>query len=141
MINEFVEAFHKGQDELKATFSKHPNEYKDVVKAVVTVIAKNIDSPDRYQIPDPERIHEINDGEYQGNLLYLIAADSYQPSVYWYVMVYYGSCSACDTLENIRSDYTDYDERVTVSEKQLKDYMMLALHIVQGIKLLDCDIV
>ena len=41
----------------------------------------------------------------------------------------YGSCSGCDTLEGIRH-YND--DKPT--EEQVRDYMTLALHIVQGMK-------
>ena len=58
---------------------------------------------DEYGDPDPNRIHEIDDGDYQGTLVYVIAAKDYQPDDYWYVKIGYGSCSACDTLEAIRN--------------------------------------
>ena len=40
-------------------------------------------------------IHEIDDGDYQGTLLYLIPFTTYQPTEYEYLMTYtdYGSCS------------------------------------------------
>jgi len=43
--------------------------------------------------------------------------------------VSYGSCSGCDTLEAIR-DYSGD----TPTEKQLDEYMTLALHVVQGLR-------
>ena len=79
--------------------------------------------------PDPERIHRIDDGNYQGTLVYVIGEKGYQPDKYWYVKVDYGSCSGCDTLEGIR-DYTDD----APTDEQAKDYMTVALHIVQGMK-------
>jgi hypothetical protein len=50
-----------------------------------------------------KKITEVNDGEYQGTLLYLIPALTYQPGADDYLMThaYYGSCSACDTLQGI----------------------------------------
>ncbi len=59
----------------------------------------------------------------------MIPAGGYQPSDFWYVVVGYGSCSGCDTLEAIRS-YEDTPPSV----EQINDYMGLALNIVQGIK-------
>jgi len=41
----------------------------------------------------------------------------------------YGSCSGCDTLQAIQG-YSDESP----SDEQVKDYMELALHIVQGLK-------
>ena len=60
--------------------------------------------------------------------MYVIGGTGYQPRDYWYVMVYYGSCSGCDTLQAI-CGYTD-----KVTDSQVADYMTLALHILQGIK-------
>ena len=78
---------------------------------------------------------------YKAMLLYLIPADTYQPSDYLYVKVYYGSCSGCDTLEDIRSnlDWADDDDGRVATETSIKDLMTLALHIIQGLKLLEED--
>lgn len=67
----------------------------------------------------------------QGALVYVIGATGYQPDKYWYVKVGYGSCSGCDTLEAIR-EYQDGKP----TERQVNKYMTLALHIVQGLRLM-----
>jgi len=126
MIKEFVDRFEKNKKKLKEIFSqKHPDQYLDIVKAVVEILYNE----DDYGGIDPNRIHEINDGDYQGTLLFVIADTRYQPSDYWYVKVSYGSCSGCDTLESIK----DYSSEKP-NESQVNDYMTLALHIVQGLK-------
>lgn len=131
MIAEFVELFMAGKPKLEALFSeKHPENYKAIVEAVMAVL----NNGEHYGAPDPKRIHELDDGDYQGTLVYVIAATGYQPSDYWYVKVGYGSCSGCDTLEGIRS-YSD--DKPT--EDQVRDYMTLALHIVQGLKKMGDD--
>lgn len=126
MIKEFVERWEKNKPAIKEYFQKqHPEEYKDIVKLVI----ENITDNDRYNnTPDPERIHEINDGDYQGTLLYIIAEKGYQPNKYYSVYVSYGSCSGCDTLEALRS----WNKPPT--DEQIDGYMQLALHIVQGLK-------
>jgi hypothetical protein len=126
MIQKFVNRFMAAKGVLRETFAaKHPDTYIDIVKAVVSVIGE--EGP--YGEPDATRIHQIDDGDYQGTLVFVIAARGYQPSEYWYVKVSYGSCSGCDTLESIR-DYSDDP----VTKEQLDAYMTLALHIVQGFK-------
>jgi hypothetical protein len=130
MIKEFAEKFESNKAKVEGFFrEKHPEDYKEVVKNVVSVLAD-----DEYGSIDPERIHVIDDGDYQGTLLFVIAATGYQPSDYWYVKVSYGSCSGCDTLQSI-SGYSD--ERP--NDEQIKDYMTLALHIVQGLKKMGDD--
>src|SRR5689334_18496066 len=103
MIQKFVDRFMAKRDAMRSAFlAKRPERYKDIVRAVVEAITDE----DGYATIDPKRIHEIDDGDYQGTLLYVIAANDYQPSDYWFVKVNYGSCSGCDTLEAIRG-YSD----------------------------------
>lgn len=130
MIQKFVDRYMANKHELEKQFSeKHPEDYKEIVKAVITIL----NDTQEYGSPDPERIHEIDDGDYQGTLLYIIGASGYQPSKYWAVKVYYGSCSGCDTLQAIRGYSSEQP-----NDEQVKDYMTLALHIVQGIKEIGC---
>lgn len=73
---------------------------------------------------DHENIREIDDGHYQGTLVYIINETGYQPSSYFATSVSYGSCSGCDTLQSITmSDNV---------EQRIKDYMTLILHMVQN---------
>jgi hypothetical protein len=95
-----------------------PGVYKDVVARVVEVIG-GVD----YDDPDPDQIHEIDDGDYQGTLVYVIGAGGYQPSTYWAVSVGYGSCSTCDTLQGVLDE-----------PDPVPGLMTLALHVVQGLK-------
>lgn len=125
MIKEFVNRFRESEREVRARLvTAPPKSYEDVVRAVVeTVSAGELDGP------DPRRIHQIDDGDYQGTLVFVIAGRGYQPSDYWYVKVYYGSCSGCDTLEGIRG-YSDD----APSPQQVDDYWTLALHVAQGLR-------
>jgi len=125
MIELYVKRFESNKAQLESVLAiKHPENYKDLVTAVV----KTITSED-YGDLDTERIHEIDDGDYQGTLLYVIGAKGYQPNKYWAVPVYYGSCSGCDTLQSI----CEYSSEPPTKE-QIKQYMTLALDIVQGLK-------
>lgn len=101
-------------------------DYIDIVKIVIEAVH------DGYGTPDPNNIHEIDDGDYQGTLLFVIPMYEYQPWDYWYVKVSYGSCSGCDTLQAI----LDGDYGYTVDEKA-DALFTLALHIVQGLKRMD----
>lgn len=128
MIPEFVKRFDAHRDELRAKFAAEPpRDYDAIVRSVVEVIG----DPDEYERPDPERIHIIDDGDYQGTLLFVIAATGYQPYTYWNVFVSYGSCSGCDTLQSIQDD-GPWDG--PPNDQQLDGYMTLALHIVQQMR-------
>ena len=127
MIQEFVDRFmeKESQSKLRELFSReHIYGYDEIVRAVIEVIGG-----DDYDAPDPSRIHVINDGDYQGTLVYVIGARGYQPNRYWYCKVYYGSCSGCDTLAAINESCSDKP-----TDQDVEDYMTLALHIVQGMK-------
>lgn len=84
--------------------------------------------------PDPARIYQIDDGGYEGTLVFVIGAGGYKPSRYWYVKVGYGSCSVCDTLQAIRGYEGD-----APTKEQVDAYMTLALHIVQGLREMNAD--
>ena len=129
MIPEFVKAWDERKDYIEAHLKEeHPSDYKQLVTWVIEMI----NPTDDYGLPDPKRIVEIDQGDYQGTLVYVIGAIGYQPSDYWYARVYYGSCSGCDTLQAI-SCYS-HDKP---TEGQIKEYMTLALHIVQRLKKMD----
>jgi hypothetical protein len=130
VIQNFIDRFMANQAAIEAKFkAAHPESYEDIVRVVVDAV-----KGDEYDHMDPSRIHTIDDGDYQGTLLFVIASSGYKPSKYWYVKVGYGSCSGCDTLQDIRG-YTDEP----VTDQQLRDYMTLALHIVQGLKEMSDD--
>ena len=127
MDGKIVAAWDANKAKVRKVFEAgHPENYKAVVRAVVQMLH---DASDEYDRPDPERIHEIDDGDYQGTLVYVIGASGYQPDRYWYVRVSYGSCSGCDTLQHI----LNWGEG-RPSADQVDQYMTIALHIVQQIR-------
>lgn len=130
METKFVERFDNKRNEIKETLAflldtcKDDIDYSDIVRIVIDAIHE--DDGD----PNPNAIHEIDDGDYQGMLLFVIPEDEWQPYDYWHVRVGYGSCSACDTLKGILYGSDD-------REQQINDLLTLALHIFQGLKKLD----
>lgn len=133
MIQEFVNVYMENKEKLRNAFSKkHPDDYEEIVKILINVLSDSIDGWN--DKPDSERIHVIDDGDYQGTLVFVIAETGYQPSVYWATTVSYGSCSGCDTLEAIKN----YDDSPP-SRDQIEGYMTLALHLVQNMKRINED--
>jgi hypothetical protein len=128
MIQNFVDRFLEKESSVKDLLSKaHPESYKDLIKMTISSItAEEYGEP----CPDPERIVEIDHGEYQGTLVYVIAEKGYQPCNYYYVKVSYGSCSVCDTLQDIQNH--DWDKKP--DKDQIQKYWTLMLHIVQALK-------
>lgn len=132
MIQKFVDRFMANQDALRAKFADEHPSYEGIVRSVLEVVS----DPEGYgDEPDPERIHCIDDGDYQGTIVFVIASRGYQPDNYWYVKFGYGSCSGCDTLQAIQYDtFGDEDwDPDKPTEKQIDQYVGVALHVVQGI--------
>jgi hypothetical protein len=124
MLKYCYEKWNKNKDKLEAALRKTDIsrvEYRDLL--VLTV--KNIlNDEDDYVGPtwSTKGITEINDGDYQGTLLYLIPEDTYQPSEYEYLMTYigYGSCSCCDLLQSIQPD--SFEE---IDDDDIAEFMAL----------------
>lgn len=130
MIEKFVKIWDEHKQEVEEIYrAKHPDSYIEIVENVVKLLNKH----DMLYNKISTKIHCIDDGDYQGTLLFIIPKGTYQPYEYFYVRVGYGSCSGCDTLEGIRNH--DYDK--SPSEQQVKDYVTLSLHIIQGLKEID----
>ena len=123
MIQAFVDKFMEAKPELGERLAREARNYMFDYEKLVRAVVETIGAP-----LDPERIQEINWGDYQGTLFFVIGEKGYQPSSFWTVKVDYGSCSGCDTLEAIKSDYQDG------GEEQKRQLLELALHIVQGLK-------
>ncbi len=120
MIKEIVDKWEANKELIRQAFIlKQPENYGELVGTVIAHITNDVG-------PDPQRIHEIDDGDYQGTLLYVIASKGYQPDSYYYCKISYGSCSGCDTLEDIKECMS--------GDKKIEGYMQLALHVVQNLK-------
>lgn len=77
--------------------------YSDLVKLTFDTVFN--DNSDMYSYDyrlDVDHITKVDNGDYQGTLLFLIPFDTYQPGEGEYLMTYvgYGSCSGCDALQH-----------------------------------------
>jgi hypothetical protein len=89
--------------------------YLDLVKMTFKHIYPRINT---------KRITEIDDGDYQGTLIYVMPLEDYQPSASDYLLtcIGYGSCSVCDALQRIIYEDT--------REEQKKDLLTLCRDMV-----------
>lgn len=134
MLKIILEKWDKNKDKLREVFQTQKGfndcNYKDIVKKTFEIIYNDGEdySSDKLDI---ENLTQIDNGDYQGTLLYLIPFDTYQPSECEYLMTYvgYGSCSGCDTLQHIQC-YGDYGDYLTT--RQVDDFMQLAKDILQN---------
>jgi hypothetical protein len=125
MIRYCYNAWESNKDNLEGNLrtSHHLRdiEYIDLVKTVVRFILG--------EDWDADRITEIDNGDYQGTLLFLIPQDTYHPCEYEYLMTYvwYGSCTGCDTLRGITSKM---EPDTPPAKRELQDLMTLCKDIV-----------
>lgn len=124
MVKYCVKKWDENKNNLKDYIKSHLEEldeceYIDLVELIVKIILGD-------EWGDTNKIVEIDNGDYQGTLLFTIPRSSYQPSAEEYLMTYveYGSCSGCDTLLSIQADVND--------EQKITDYMTLCRDIVMN---------
>ncbi|MBV8060541.1 MAG: hypothetical protein JO253_03325 [Alphaproteobacteria bacterium] len=131
MIKEFVAIFDANRqailDDIKAN---EPQDYEDLFRRLIKILSKNDDARN---VPDPERITVIDEGEFTGNRVFIVGESGYISYKYWYCHIKYGSCCVCDTFKSIRG----YDDRAsdTLTDDEAKQYRDLMLHMVQEIRL------
>lgn len=132
-IKKWDENKEKLKEFLKTQKGLYQCEYLDLVIAVVEHILNPSDNGYDFEW-DSKHITMIDNGDYQGTLLFLIPRDTYQPCEYDYLITYvdYGSCSGCDTLMSIQSSRICDEDYLT--DEQVKDYMVLCKDILTNIK-------
>ena len=75
-------------------------------------------------------ITKIDNGDYQGTLIFLISLEDYSPCATNYLITYidYGSCEGCDALLSAIS-YIDYDKKYAA-----KSILMICKDLISHIK-------
>jgi len=138
MIKAIIQKWEENKSNLEEYFrNTEQDEYGDyetIVKKIFELVI-NYDH-NAYENFAVDKMTVIDNGDYQGTQIFIIPKDTYQPDADDYIVThtYYGSCSGCDTLQDIGncSDEKPNDEQVS-------EYMTLALHLVQKMKWLDSD--
>ncbi len=132
MMQIMLEKWDKNCEKLKEKLASGTNfnecSYGTLVKVAFDTIF-NEEGADYMNRLDVENMTTIDNGDYQGTLLFLIPFSGYQPSEYEYLMTYvnYGSCSGCDTLQAIQEWG---DEKLT--ESQIADFMTLCKDLISN---------
>lgn len=126
MITKLTTPFVEAKDRyIKWLKTQDSPGYGDLLKQALVFATENESDFSYGDMPDVERIHQIDDGDWQGTLVFVIAAVGYQPNAYWVTKVGYGSCSGCDALE----DAWGYSE----SDHDYEATYILTLHMMQGL--------
>lgn len=131
MLKYCLEKWNKNKENLEAQLREDDELYSCDYEYLVRLVVDHIlnDDPSDYTWESGE-ITVIDNGEYQGTLLFLIPERTYQPSEYQYLMTYigYGSCSVCDYLQSIQPW-----EKRKLNDDEVKDFMGLCKDILTNI--------
>lgn len=128
MLKFCKEQWDKNREKLEETIKTDKNidrlGYMGLLALAVKVILNDNNDDGDW---NADRITEIDDGDYQGTLIFLIPKDCYQPEESEYLMTYvgYGSCSVCDTLQSIQECASD--------EQKIIEYMQLCEDMIANI--------
>lgn len=133
MIKFCKDQWDANRERLKEALRDDTQLNKCDYKYLLSLVVEHILNPGLVNFERFERgwsaknITVIDDGDYQGTLMFLIPKICYQPSESEYLLTFvnYGSCSCCDTLMAIQG----WDD-VKPTEQQLKDYMALCKDLV-----------
>lgn len=126
MTRIMKECWDANKDKLRAVLAERTDlntwQYEDLVKLTFETIYNTAATDFDYKL-SLEHITVVDDGDYQGTLVFLIPFDTYQPSEHQYIMTYigYGSCSCCDALQGVQS--RDNYSKETPTEEQLDGFM------------------
>lgn len=135
MLKILAEQWCKNKNQLKQYLQNHYDTlnsltYKDIVKISFEQIYNNA-----LETLNLEYITEIDNGDYQGTLLFIIPFNKYQPTHYEYLMTYieYGSCSVCDTLQSLQNDYHYYGDEGQTKEDYINQKINGFMHLCKDI--------
>lgn len=133
LVKQWEENKHKLEYYFKNTKQAEYDRYETIVKKIFELCIPKAINHSEWAL---DKMTIIDDGGYQGTQIFIIPTNTYQPSVEHYVMTdtYYGSCSGCDTLKAIIMHNYDLP-----TDEQVKEYMTLALHLIQKLKWLGTE--
>lgn len=137
MIELFVMAWDAYKNNLSEYIASHRQEEYNSYEKIVKMLFEQVINPymkiHHSNLFELEMLHEIDDGDHSGTLLYIIPQQGRlnEPEPWEYVItyVYYGSCSGCDALMHI----SNYDDDLPDAE-QVEEYTKLCLDILQHCK-------
>ncbi len=127
MIKYCLDKWNKNHKRLEEALIKDRTlnccDYAHLVELVVNNILNDEEGGYR-NTWNASKITVIDNGDYQGTLLFLIPKNRYQPGENEYLMTYanYGSCSVCDALMGAQCGGD--------AQQQLKDFMLLCKDLV-----------
>ena len=133
MLKYCLDKWNKNRDRLEDVLRTDWELYRCDYEYLVKLVIKHILNDEECEYGDKwdaDRITTIDNGDYQGTLLFVIPNATYQPSEYEYLLTYigYGSCSVCDYLQSIQP----WEAR-DLTDQEVKNFMALCKDILTNI--------
>jgi len=128
MIKYCLDKWSKNSGKLRTFFEKSDYlgeySYEDLLMFTIRYVLNDTDNLEDFENWDYTKIRKIDDGQYQGHLIFVFPRCVYQPAEYDYMITYigYGSCSICDTLQGIQ---TELEEEYADRKECINDLMMV----------------
>lgn len=135
MEQKFIDLWFKNKSRLKEELMNHDDieycDYHELLEMTIKHIINNSETDDCEKFLNEDKIRKIDDGDYQGTLIFIIPKETYQPAEdeYYVTFIGYGSSSYCDTLQAIQ-----YGNTYESKEAQIDDFMTLCLHMLERMK-------
>lgn len=128
LVKQWYENKHNLEKYFRTTSMEEYDSYEAIVRKLFELVLLKADE---YSEFDVNRMTVIDDGDYQGTLMFIIPKEKYQPEATDYVVTnnYYGSCSGCDLLQSIIL----FDDGLP-DDEQVRQLMQLSLNLVQKMK-------
>lgn len=135
MIKDFVNLWYKNKNCLKKVIEdKVENKYIFGYRDLLAMILKYVINDKDYEYDfSTENIKVIDDGDYEGTLIYVFHKKIYCPNEYdyYFTCTYYGSCSFCDTMMAINDIISSDKGKKDIA---VRDLMTEALHLIQNMR-------
>ena len=130
MLKICKDKWHKNSKKLYEEIVKRGTDvdYIDLVRMSVNCVLNEGETG--CETWDTDNITVIDNGDYQGTLLFMIPRRVYQPSEYDYLLTFagYGSCSGCDALLSIIGYSND-----GMTEDIARELLVLCKHLIENI--------
>lgn len=134
MIDFIIKQWEQNKHHLQKHFetNKADYDYDDIVRLLFKYCILQSNEYEEFGF-DLDNITILDDNSYQGTRIFIIPKDRNYHDIDDYIVThdYYGSCSGCDTLQGINSE-VEWEQ--FPAEEQVKEYMTVALHLVQRMK-------
>ena len=132
IITDFIRQWEKNNHKLYDYIKNNKQSKYDDYDKILELLLNLVIDGDTVKI-NKNSITKINIGGVRGSIIFVFHEDGYEEDLplnkIYITCVQYGSCTSCDTILRISNR-----DKGLPTNQQAKDYMKLALHLLQNCK-------